>query len=89
MEILHSTLNLDESGIRVRFLVASILQDAVRHLIPQATVHPFGSLASGLGSHNCDLDLLLHTVEEPQVRDYDAPELLVVTCSVDSTALSP
>ncbi|KAL7667609.1 hypothetical protein ACOME3_010581 [Neoechinorhynchus agilis] len=49
---------MTEIDVRLRFFVASILQDAFTGLFPECTCLPFGSSVSHLGRSDCDLDLV-------------------------------
>ncbi|CAL8120410.1 unnamed protein product [Orchesella dallaii] len=57
--ILENSTKLSELGIRVRFFVASQLEQAFVNLFPRGCVLPFGSTVSGIGRQSGDLDLVL------------------------------
>lgn len=57
--MLEDTHKVTELGIRVRFLVASHLEQALKTLFPLGAILPFGSTVSGIGRQTGDLDLVL------------------------------
>lgn len=59
MRILEDSTKLSELGIRVRFFVASQLEQAFNNLFPNGCVLPFGSTVSGIGRQSGDLDLVM------------------------------
>lgn len=59
LKILENSSKLSEVGIRVRFFVASQLEEGFSNLFPKGCVLPFGSTVSGIGRHSGDLDLVM------------------------------
>jgi len=59
IKVLEDSMKVTELGIRVRFLVANHLEQAVEKFFPSGCVLPFGSTVSGIGRQGGDLDLVL------------------------------
>lgn len=59
MNTLYNLTKLNDLGIRLRFLTARQVENAVKGMFPEATAYPFGSSVNGCGKMGCDLDLLL------------------------------
>ncbi|XP_067637405.1 poly(A) RNA polymerase, mitochondrial [Eurosta solidaginis] len=57
--VLHQRTQLNDLGVRLRFLAALQVQQAVSGMFPYANAHPFGSSVNGFGKMGCDLDLIL------------------------------
>lgn len=59
INLLYQHTKLNDLGIRLRFLAACQLQQAISGMFPDANALPFGSSVSGFGKMGCDLDLIL------------------------------
>lgn len=59
LKILEESTKLSELGIRVRFFVASQLEQVLSNLFPNGCILPFGSTVSGIGRQSGDLDLVM------------------------------
>lgn len=57
--LLHKHTRLNDLGIRLRFLAALQVQQAISGMFPTAQAQPFGSSVNGFGKMGCDLDLIL------------------------------
>ncbi|XP_016948563.1 poly(A) RNA polymerase, mitochondrial [Drosophila biarmipes] len=57
--LLHKHTRLNELGVRMRFLAALQVQQAIAGMFPDAQAQPFGSSVNGFGRMGCDLDLIL------------------------------
>lgn len=57
MRVLVDETTLTENGIRLRFFVASLIEDAFRGVFPMSVCTPFGSTTNGFGHSNSDLDM--------------------------------
>ncbi|KAH8419827.1 hypothetical protein KR009_003082 [Drosophila setifemur] len=57
--LLHEHTRLNELGVRLRFLSALQVQQAIAGMFPTAQAQPFGSSVNGFGKMGCDLDLIL------------------------------
>ena len=56
--IYYSTVNrVNEFSLRLKFFVASLIEDTLKPLHPSVTCIPFGSTLNGFGRLNSDLDL--------------------------------
>lgn len=56
---LYNATNLTDVEIRLRFLAALQVENAVKSMFPHAVAYPFGSSMNGFGRTGCDLDLIL------------------------------
>eukprot|EP00057_Strongylocentrotus_purpuratus_P033746 XP_792619.3 PREDICTED: poly(A) RNA polymerase, mitochondrial [Strongylocentrotus purpuratus] len=59
LELLLQEQELRESEIRLRFLACSLMEEAFQSILPDATLHPFGSSINGFGRRSCDVDTYL------------------------------
>ncbi|KAH8345198.1 hypothetical protein KR059_008423 [Drosophila kikkawai] len=59
VQLLHQHSRLNELGVRLRFLAALQVQQAISGMFPAAQALPFGSSVNGFGKMGCDLDLIL------------------------------
>lgn len=59
VQLLHKHSRLNELGVRLRFLAALQVQQAISGMFPAAQALPFGSSVNGFGKMGCDLDLIL------------------------------
>nr|XP_036676308.1 poly(A) RNA polymerase, mitochondrial [Drosophila suzukii] len=59
VQLLHEHTRLNELGVRMRFLAALQVQQAIAGMFPAAQAQPFGSSVNGFGRMGCDLDLIL------------------------------
>ncbi|KAH8245725.1 hypothetical protein KR038_001219 [Drosophila bunnanda] len=59
VQLLHQHSRLNELGVRLRFLAALQVQQAIAGMFPAAQALPFGSSVNGFGKMGCDLDLIL------------------------------
>lgn len=57
--LLHRATQLDDLGVRLRYVTAHQLELAVSGLFPRAHIRLFGSSVNGFGRQGCDLDLVL------------------------------
>lgn len=57
--ILHSLTQLNEVGIRIRYLAGHQLEMALNGMFPKVQACLFGSSVNGFGKTGCDLDLIL------------------------------
>lgn len=57
--LLYEHTRLNDLGIRMRFLAAQQVQQAISGMFPDAQAQPFGSSVNGFGKMGCDLDLIL------------------------------
>lgn len=57
--LLYEHTRLNDLGIRMRFLAALQVQQAISGMFPHAQAQPFGSSVNGFGKMGCDLDLIL------------------------------
>lgn len=64
MLILHRLTCLNDIGIRLRFLAARQIEEALSGIFPKAQAYPFGSSVNGFGKLGCDLDLILRLSSE-------------------------
>lgn len=61
---LYERTKLNDLGIRLRFLAAYQVQEAISGMFPLANALPFGSSVNGFGKMGCDLDLILRLDQE-------------------------
>nr|XP_054752013.1 poly(A) RNA polymerase, mitochondrial-like [Lytechinus pictus] len=59
LELILQEQKLRESEIRLRFLACSLMEEAFQCILPDATLHPFGSSINGFGRRSCDVDMYL------------------------------
>lgn len=59
IQILYNATKLTDVEVRLRFLAALQVEDAVKSMFPHAVAYPFGSSMNGFGRTGCDLDLIL------------------------------
>ncbi|KAH8245591.1 hypothetical protein KR032_012251 [Drosophila birchii] len=59
VQLLYQHSRLNELGVRLRFLAALQVQQAIAGMFPAAQALPFGSSVNGFGKMGCDLDLIL------------------------------
>lgn len=59
MQILYKATTLNDVGIRLRFLAARQMENAVSGIFPGANASIFGSTVNGCGKLGSDLDLIL------------------------------
>ncbi|KAM8719444.1 hypothetical protein ACLKA7_012061 [Drosophila subpalustris] len=57
--LLYEHTRLNDLGVRMRFLAALQVQQAISGMFPDARAQPFGSSVNGFGRMGCDLDLIL------------------------------
>ncbi|KAH8269896.1 hypothetical protein KR044_000614 [Drosophila immigrans] len=57
--LLYEHTRLNDLGVRMRFLAALQVQQAIGGMFPAARAQPFGSSVNGFGKMGCDLDLIL------------------------------
>ncbi|ALC49153.1 CG11418 [Drosophila busckii] len=75
--LLYEQTRLNDVGVRLRFLAALQVQQAISGMFPHALAQPFGSSVNGFGRMGCDLDLILRFDSEPPVSDRSEPSRLV------------
>lgn len=68
MVALHNLTKLNEVGIRLRFLTAKQVEEALSGMFPDASAMPFGSSVNGCGKMGCDLDLVLRLTTDKKVN---------------------
>lgn len=56
---LYNATKLTDVEVRLRFLAALQVENAVKSMFPHAVAYPFGSTMNGFGKTGCDLDLIL------------------------------
>ncbi|XP_078660631.1 speckle targeted PIP5K1A-regulated poly(A) polymerase-like [Branchiostoma floridae x Branchiostoma belcheri] len=59
MSMLMQYHQISPEGIRVRYLVCTLLREVFQEFFPACRVFPFGSSVNGFGRPGCDLDLYL------------------------------
>lgn len=59
LQLLYEHTRLNDLGVRMRFLAALQVQEAISGMFPDARAQPFGSSVNGFGKMGCDLDLIL------------------------------
>ncbi|XP_060662872.1 poly(A) RNA polymerase, mitochondrial isoform X1 [Drosophila nasuta] len=59
LQLLYEHTRLNDLGVRMRFLAALQVQQAIAGMFPEARAQPFGSSVNGFGKMGCDLDLIL------------------------------
>jgi len=68
MMVIYKKLRITEIETRLRFFVCSSLEGALRGLLHQSIITPFGSSVNGFGRFDCDLDMVLELEsEDPKV----------------------
>ncbi|EDW00363.1 poly(A) RNA polymerase, mitochondrial [Drosophila grimshawi] len=66
---LYEHTRLNDLGVRMRFLAALQVQQAISGMFPDALAQPFGSSVNGFGKMGCDLDLILRFDGETTITD--------------------
>lgn len=61
---LYQHTKLNDLGVRLRFLAAYQVEQAISGMFPLANALPFGSSVNGFGKMGCDLDLILRLDQE-------------------------
>lgn len=59
IQTLYKATKLTDVEVRLRFLAALQVENAVKSMFPHAIAYPFGSSMNGFGRTGCDLDLIL------------------------------
>lgn len=59
MKLIISETQLNDLSIRLRFLAANQIENAISGMFPSAKAYPFGSSVNGFGKLGCDLDMIL------------------------------
>lgn len=59
IQTLYKATKLTDVEVRLRFLAALQVENAVKSMFPHAVAYPFGSSMNGFGKTGCDLDLIL------------------------------
>ncbi|XP_071499153.1 poly(A) RNA polymerase, mitochondrial-like [Diadema antillarum] len=59
LELLVRNQELRDAETRLRFLACSLMEEAFQRILPDATLHPFGSSVNGFGKRSCDVDMYL------------------------------
>lgn len=67
--ILHRTTQLNELGIRLRYLAGRQLEMALNAMFPHIQACLFGSSVNGFGGMGCDLDLILRPNDDIDISD--------------------
>ncbi|XP_068141351.1 poly(A) RNA polymerase, mitochondrial [Drosophila tropicalis] len=71
---LHQNSQLNDLGVRMRFLAALQIQQAISGMFPSAQAVPFGSSVNGFGKMGCDLDLILRFDKERGAKNNQRTE---------------
>ncbi|KAI0232758.1 hypothetical protein LSAT2_016949 [Lamellibrachia satsuma] len=67
MMVIYKKLRITEIETRLRFFVCSSLEGALKGLLHQSIITPFGSSINSFGRFDCDLDMVLELEsEEPK-----------------------
>ncbi|KAI9590701.1 poly(A) RNA polymerase, mitochondrial [Glossina fuscipes] len=74
LSLLYQNTKLNDLGIRLRFLAAFQVQQAMYGMFPLANAIPFGSSVNGFGKMGCDLDLILRFDQECKAKGNQAHE---------------
>ncbi|KAH8286664.1 hypothetical protein KR018_006491, partial [Drosophila ironensis] len=80
VQLLHEHTRLNGLGVRLRFLAALQVEQALAGMFPAARALPFGSSVNGFGRMGCDLDLILRFDSDTgggQVGEAPEPSRLV------------
>ncbi|XP_071788182.1 poly(A) RNA polymerase, mitochondrial-like [Asterias amurensis] len=59
LDILTKEQELSDSETRLRFLVCSLIEEAFHKILPDCSLHLFGSSVNGFGRRSCDVDMFL------------------------------
>ncbi|XP_022106166.1 poly(A) RNA polymerase, mitochondrial-like [Acanthaster planci] len=59
LDILTSKLELRDPETRLRFLVSSLIEEAFQRILPDSSLHLFGSSVNSFGRRSCDMDMFL------------------------------
>ncbi|VDO94065.1 unnamed protein product [Soboliphyme baturini] len=62
---LYERTKLSEVGLKIRFFLASAIEEIFRPFFPSAICKPFGSSVNGFGRRGCDLDVDIQLYNEP------------------------
>ena len=76
MERVYSRQRMSDLDVRMRYFVASNLEECIQRILPQCYMRPFGSSVNGFGRYNCDLDMMLDygdIVAGGKVRIFESP----------------
>ncbi|XP_038058262.1 poly(A) RNA polymerase, mitochondrial-like [Patiria miniata] len=57
--ILTSKLELRDPETRLRFVVCSLIEEAFQQILPDCSLHLFGSSVNSFGRRSCDMDMFL------------------------------
>lgn len=68
MKIIISETQLNDLSIRLRFLAAKQIEDALHGMFPFNVAYPFGSSVNGFGKMGCDLDMILKLDDREEVK---------------------
>ncbi|KRZ33416.1 Nicotinamide mononucleotide adenylyltransferase 1 [Trichinella pseudospiralis] len=64
IDILFQHTKIHKEGMRLRFFLTTLIEDAVRRCFPLAICRPFGSTVNGFAQKNCDLDVNIQLYTE-------------------------
>ncbi|KAL1237688.1 Poly(A) RNA polymerase [Trichinella spiralis] len=64
IDILFQHTKIHREGMRLRFFLTTLIEDAVRRCFPFAICRPFGSTVNGFAQKNCDLDVNIQLCTE-------------------------
>ncbi|KRZ79404.1 Nicotinamide mononucleotide adenylyltransferase 1 [Trichinella papuae] len=64
IDILFQHTKIHKEGMRLRFFLTTLIEDAVRRCFPFAICRPFGSTVNGFAQKNCDLDVNIQLCTE-------------------------
>lgn len=59
LTVLHQYEKMDELGTRLRYMICSLLEEALCGFVPSCRVLPFGSSLNGFGRNSSDLDMVI------------------------------
>lgn len=79
MLTIYNATKLTDVEIRLRFLAALQVENAVKGMFPHAIAYPFGSSMNGFGKSGCDLDLILRIDMEQDVEKSNHSRLIFHT----------
>ncbi|XP_017872212.1 PREDICTED: poly(A) RNA polymerase, mitochondrial [Drosophila arizonae] len=72
LNLLYEQTRLNELGVRMRFIAALQVEQAISGMFPDALAQPFGSSVNGFGKMGCDLDLILRFDGKTPGTDQDS-----------------
>lgn len=85
MSMLHKKQSMSELDVRLRYFLASLVEDVVHRIFPDAVVRLFGSAVTGLGRYDCDLDMVLDLEPEQASGNVSSCQTSFFCCRSIST----